>query len=205
MSVSTTGLEGSFSRMQLQQPAKPAPSNAQKATVHVLTPAEQRELNAQVGRIIEIKRTIADIDVKIAQAQANQVEAKKEIATGKALEEKGRALQAQGSALQAQGSALKTQGKALQEQAKAQTEQTKANQAQHTAQAVKGLETMASALFKMKDVYEANPAALVKIETLRTQILQFKDNLPQDPTAIQTRVQELKQAGLALQQSLKKG
>lgn len=170
MSVSTTGLEGSFARMQLQQPAKPAPSNAQKATVHVLTPAEQRELDAQVGRIIETKRAIAAIDVKITQAQANQVEAKKEIAQGKA-----------------------------------QAEHAKANQAQHTAQAVKGLETMASALFKMKEVYKANPAALVKIETLRTQILQFKDNLPQDPTAIQTRVQELKQAGLALQQSLKKG
>lgn len=184
MSISTTGLEGSFARMQLQQPAKPAPSTAQKATVHVLTPAEQRELDAQVGRIIETKRAIAAIDVKIAQAQANQVEAKKEIARGKALQEQGRALIEQGTA---------------------QTEQTKSNQALHTAQAVKGLETMASALFKMKEVYKANPAALVKIETLRTQILQFKDNLPQDPTAIQTRVLELKQAGIALQQSLKKG
>ncbi|MBS0637147.1 MAG: hypothetical protein JSS12_06525 [Verrucomicrobia bacterium] len=52
MSVITgsTGLEGVFSRMALQQPTErkpstPAPSNGQALTVHVMTAAEEQELS----------------------------------------------------------------------------------------------------------------------------------------------------------------
>lgn len=187
MSVSTTatGLEGSFARMNLHQsPPRPAPSNAKQATVHVLSPAEQRKLDAQVVRMIETKQKVAIIDAQIAEAQANQAEAKKEIIRGRAMQQEGRAMQ--------------QEGKALKEQAQVQSEQAKANLAVHTAQVVKGLEGMAAALAKLKEVNKANLAKVQKIDALQREILQFKDNLPKDAALMKQRMQEFQQQGMAL-------
>lgn len=188
MSTTATGLEGSFARMNLQQPtSRPAPSKGQPGTVHVLSPAEQRELDAQVTKMIETKQKVAIIDAKIAQAQAKQAEAKKEM-------EQGRALQQQGKALQ-------QQGKALQQQAQAQSEQAKVSLAAHTAQVVKGLEGMAAALSKLKEVNKANSAKVQQIDALQQQILQFKNNLPKDTEEMKRRMQEFQKLGMALMQN----
>lgn len=176
MSISTTatGLEGSFARMNLQPTqSRPAPSKGQPGTVHVLSPAEQRELDAQVTKMIETKQKVAIIDAKIAQAQAKQAEAKKEM----------------------------EQGRALQQQGKAQAEQAKVSLAAHTAQVVKGLDGMAAALSKLKEVNKANTAKVQQIDTLQQQILQFKNNLPKDTEEIKRRMQEFQKLGMALMQN----
>ncbi|MBS0637681.1 MAG: hypothetical protein JSS12_09225 [Verrucomicrobia bacterium] len=196
MSVITgsTGLEGAFSRMALQQqaerkPSKPAPSNGQGLTVHVMTATEEQELSKHVTSMIETKRKIAAADEMIARGKAGQAEARKEI-------EQGRALQQQGIALQQQGIALQQQGKA-------QAEEAKAKIAQDTAQIVKGLEGMVAVLSKMKEIHKANSASVQKIDALREKIIQYKNNLPQDVAAQKVRMQELKQEALLLSQSLK--
>lgn len=182
MSVITgsTGLEGAFSRMALQQqaerkPSKPAPSNGQALTVHVMTAAEEQELSKHVTSMIETKRKIAAADEMIARGKAGQAEARREI----------------------------EQGIALQQQGKAQAEEAKAKIAQDTAQIVKGLEGMVAVLSKMKEIHKANSASVQKIDALREKIIQYKNNLPQDVAAQKVRMQELKQEALLLSQSLK--
>ncbi len=81
-------------------------------------------------------------------------------------------------------------------------EQAKANMMSQKAEMAKALDGMATALLKMREIYKSNPQATVKIDGLRQQILQFKDNLPEDINAIQSRGEELKQQGIALAKSL---
>ncbi len=105
MSVITgsTGLESAFSGMSLQQqaerkPSKPAPSNGQGLTVHVMTAAEEQKLSKHVTSMIETKRKIAAADEMIARGKAGQVEARREIEQGKAQAEEAKAKIAQDTA-----------------------------------------------------------------------------------------------------------
>ncbi len=180
----TTGLEGSFSGMRLQGNC-PSVSNRQpqnsQMTVRYMTAAEQQDIAARIenlktaeAKLADARQKIAEGGAMIAQAKAGQAEARKEIETGRSQKEQG----------------------------KTQIDQAKANLAVLNGQTIKALDGIAGALLKMQEANKQNPAAVQRIDSLRQQVLQYKDNLPTDAAAQQKRMQELKQEATILVQSL---
>ena len=100
---------------------------------------------------------------------------------------------------------MQEEGRRMQEVGRAQAAQAQANMAALTVQTQNGLQGMADALLRMKEMPKAkgDPATLAVIDALRDKILVYKDNLPTDAALRQKNMEALKVEAMTLMQRMK--
>lgn len=167
--MSIAGLEGSFSRMRLDQAHGALPVKGDVVTVRVMTQEQEQEINQKVQNVIDARQRVAVVQRKVADAQAGQAQARQ-----------------------------------MQQEARTNITQAKANMTALDAETVKNLDGMVGALSKMQEVHKANPANVAKIDVLRQEILQYRNNLPADANARKEAMAKFKQQATVLVQGLKK-